>query len=144
MSHPRRALHRSALLFAFLSILAGIPIAPLTPFLCIDHAGHSDLELGTGSIIDGPDEPGNTDEGDLTPSDDPSGNQPNRCHDVRLEIQAGSLHTASADASYTPSVAAVILPHIVESAPLELANTSVQPFANESPPGSARLIPLRI
>jgi len=138
-------MHHSALFLAALSILAGIPTAPLTPFLCMDNAGHSSLELGNGSIVDGPDTPGNRDEGDLSPSDDPPGNQPNRCHDVRLDIQVGSPPLGQHAAAGTPQVIAMHLAPIDEPAlSPALDNSCVLPPTYESPPGSARFHPLRI
>lgn len=137
-------MHRSALFLAVLSILASIPTAPFTPFVCIDHAGHTNLELGTGPVVDGPDQPGNKDDGDLSPWDDPPGNQPNRCRDVRLEIQAGSLHTVQYDAHVRPALAFAHLPHIDEFAPPPEGNAPFQPSICESPPRAPSATPLRI
>jgi hypothetical protein len=68
-------------------LLSSTPLVPLTPFLCMDDPGNAHLDFGMGAVMDGiGDTPGNRDEGDVTPWDDPHEDAGPRCRDVQIRL----------------------------------------------------------
>lgn len=139
MHRGRCSIQRSAALIALVALLAGSPTAALTPFLCIDSLGHPRLEFGIDlTNCDGIDEPGNQDEGDVSPWDDPPADAaPVSCRDVALQLHQAITHV-SQNADCRPlAYNGVILqpgPGVLWSASTGSATPSRSAF--ESPPRS--------
>ena len=92
-------------------ILTSTPLTPLTPFLCTDDHGNAHIDFGTGALMAGAgDIPGNADEGDVTPWDDPHGDSDGHCRDIQLQLFGAYLERSSDSTDRSPDVSATITP----------------------------------